>query len=124
MTAGEAAVTLPATPERRFRNKPADYERALPVDIIDGLHLPWRWLVAALLLALLALGFFVMARRSYGQSIGWLLSGCVAGGFATAALYNFVDAAVTPAFPGAGVVVLITILRFVLRGATQQRTRR
>lgn len=94
------------------------------IDVVDGLDRPWRWLVEALLLALLALAFFVAAQRSRDQRFGWLLSSSVAAGLAIAASYNLLDAAAIPAVPAAGVVIIIAIMLFLTWGATRQPPRR
>jgi FtsH-binding integral membrane protein len=94
------------------------------MDAVDLIQLPWAWLVTMLMLAALAVGFFVGARRAGEQRVGWLLSGSVAVGLAISALYNFVDAAVTPGIPAAGFVVCIAIVLFAAGGAAQQRQRR
>jgi hypothetical protein len=88
------------------------------VEIIDGLGGPWRHLVEALLLALLALAFFAAAVRSGARRFGWLLSASVAVGLAIAAGYNFVSTADTAAVEetSAG-VLLVGILAFTYRWA-------
>lgn len=94
------------------------------MDVNDGLHFPWGWMVATLLLALVALGCFVTAQRSYDHRFGWLLSASVAAGLAIAHLYNFIAAAAAPAIPTAGLSVFIALLLFVARGTRRQYPRR
>ncbi len=84
-----------------------------------GYDVAWGWLIASLLLALLALGFVVGAQRFHDKRVGWLLSASVAAGLAMAYLYNFIHATVTSAIPAAGFVVFIAILMCVVRGITQ-----
>lgn len=93
------------------------------VDAVEGLGGPWAGMVQALLLALLAVGFFVAAQHSGHHRLGWLLSGAVAVGLAIAAFSSAIDAAATPALPLAGAVVCTAIVVFVTRG-TQQRLQR
>lgn len=59
------------------------------VEVVDGLSLPWRHLVEALLLALLALAFVAAAARSPAHRFGWLLFASTAAGLAAAAGYRF-----------------------------------
>jgi hypothetical protein len=80
------------------------------VEIIDSLGGPWRHLVEALLLALLALAFLAAAVRSCVGRFGWLLSASVAAGLAIAAGYSFVSTASTAAVAETGAVVLLGIL--------------
>lgn len=80
------------------------------VEIIDGVGDPWRHLVEALLLALLALAFFAAAVRSCVRRLAWLLSASVAAGLAIAAGYSFVNTASTAAVAETGAVVLLGIL--------------
>jgi hypothetical protein len=80
------------------------------VEIIDGLGGPWRHLVEALLLALLALAFFAAAVRARDHRFGWLLSTSVAAGLAIAAGYGFVSTASTAAVAETGAVLLLGIL--------------
>jgi peptidoglycan/LPS O-acetylase OafA/YrhL len=90
------------------------------VDLVEDLGAPWAWLVQTVVLALLALGFFVAARRSNDHRLGWMLSGSVAAGLAVTAFSNLTDA--TPALPLAGVLVCIAIALFAARGARQRHT--
>jgi hypothetical protein len=87
-------------------------------------HLPWGWLIATLLLALLAVGFVVAARRFDDHRFGWLLSGSVAAGLAIADFYNFIDMADAPVLPAAALVAGIGILLLVARAVTRTRPRR
>jgi CHASE2 domain-containing sensor protein len=76
--------------------------------------------VQALILALLAIGFFSVARRTSEMRLGWLISGSVAAGLAIAATINLIQAAVTPAVPAAGAVIFAAIMVFAVhmdRGA-------
>jgi hypothetical protein len=86
------------------------------MEIVDSLDSPWRGLVETLLLALLALGFFAAAQRSYDQHVGWLLSGSIAAGLAASAFYNFINAGATSAAPAAASGAFIAIFLFVVRG--------
>jgi hypothetical protein len=89
------------------------------VNVVEDLGDPWAGLVQTLVLALLAVGFFVAAARSHDHRLGWLLSGSVAAGLAITAFSNLIDAA--PALPLAGVLVCIAILLFAARGAQRRR---
>jgi hypothetical protein len=80
------------------------------VEIVDVFGGPWRHLVEALLLALLALVFFAAAARSCVRRFGWLLSANAAAGLAIAAGYSFVSTASTAAVAQTGAVVLLGIL--------------
>jgi hypothetical protein len=93
------------------------------VHVVEALGAPWPWLVQALVLALLAGSCFAAAQRSRDHRVGWLLSGCVAVGFAVAAFYNLVDAAATPVLPLAGLLVCSTVLLVVVRGRRQRQHR-
>jgi hypothetical protein len=86
--------------------------------VVEDLGAPWAWLVQTLVLALLAVGFFVASRRSQDHRLGWLLSFSVAGGLAITAFSNVIDAA--PALPLAGVLVCVAIALFAARGAQQR----
>ena len=88
-------------------------------NVVEDLGDPWAGLVQTLVLALLAVGFFVAAARSHDHRLGWLLSGSVAAGLAITAFSNLIDAA--PALPLAGVLVCIAILLFAARGAQRRR---
>ena len=90
----------------------------------DGLHVPWYWLVESQVMALLAVAFFVAAQHARARFFGWLLSSCVALGFAIAALYNFIASVGTVAISVAGVAWFISIGLLVVRQATQPRERR
>jgi hypothetical protein len=94
------------------------------IDVVEDLGAPWAWLVQTLVLALLALGFFVAARRSHDHRVGWLLSSSVATGLAIAAFYSLVDTAAIPALPVAGLLVGIAIVLFVVHGVSRGRARR
>lgn len=80
------------------------------VEIIDGLGGPWRDLIEALLLALLAVAFLAAAVGSPVHRFGWLMSASVAAGLAIAAGYSFVSTASTAAVEETGAVVLLGIL--------------
>jgi hypothetical protein len=67
------------------------------IEIINALGHPWARLVETLLLALLAMGFILAARRSHDHRGGWLLSGAVAIGLATTTAYHFIMTAITAA---------------------------
>lgn len=84
------------------------------VTVVERLGAPWAWLVQTLVLALLALGFVVMARRSHDHRAGWLLSGSVALGLAIAAFSNAIGAGATPALPLAVLLVCVATLLFVV----------
>jgi FtsH-binding integral membrane protein len=84
------------------------------IDVVDSLGRAERWLVQASLLALLALAFFIAARRSPAMRFAWLLSGSVATGLAVAASYNLVQVAVTPAIPAVGAVMFAAIALLVV----------
>jgi xanthosine utilization system XapX-like protein len=94
------------------------------IDVVEDLGAPWAWLVQTLVLALLAVGFFVAAQRSHDHRVGWLLSSSVAAGLAVAAFYSLVDSAATPALPVAGLLVGIAIVLFVAHGVSRGRPRR
>jgi len=94
------------------------------IHVVHSIGFPWGRLVEALVLVLLALGFFVAAQRAEDRRVGWLLSGSVAAGLAIAAFYTFIDATVTTAVPAAGFVAFIAIVLFVVGGATRRRSRR
>jgi hypothetical protein len=79
-------------------------------EIIDVVGGPWRHLVEAFLLALLALAFFAAAARSCVRRFSWLLSANVAVGLAIAAGSSFVGTASTGAVAETVVVVLLGIL--------------
>jgi hypothetical protein len=85
------------------------------ITVVEHLGAPWAWLVETLALTLLAVGFFVAARRSQDHRLGWLLSGAAAGGLAITAFSSLIDA--TPALPLAAVLVCIAIALFAARGA-------
>jgi hypothetical protein len=91
------------------------------VEVIDGLGSPWRPLVDALLLALLALAFFAAATRSCDRRFGWLLSAAAAAGLAIAQGYGFVTAASTATVTATGVVVLLGILLMCAFGSGRAR---
>jgi hypothetical protein len=80
---------------------------------IDSLGLPWSSLVTTLLLALLALAFFVVAHHSHDKRFGWLLSASVATGLAIADYYNLIN--VAPAAAAAVLVTFIAISLLVVR---------
>jgi ABC-type polysaccharide/polyol phosphate export permease len=80
---------------------------------IDSLGVPWSSLVTTLLLALLALAFFVAAHHSHDKRFGWLLSTSVATGLAIADYYNLINTA--PAAAAAVPVTFIAILLLVVR---------
>jgi hypothetical protein len=84
------------------------------IHVVDSLSRPGRWLVQALLMALLAVGLSGVARRSSEMSFGWLLSGSVAAGLAIAATYNLIQAAVTPALPATGAVIVAAVILLVV----------
>lgn len=84
------------------------------VHLVDSLSRPGRWLVQALLMALLAVCFFGVARRSSEMRLGWLISGSVAAGLAIAATYNLIETTVTPALPAAGMVIFAVIMVVVV----------
>ena len=65
-------------------------------------------------MALLAVGLSGVARRSSEMSFGWLLSGSVAAGLAIAATYNLIQAAVTPALPATGAVIVAAVILLVV----------
>jgi len=96
---------------------------AIGLIALDAFEGAWRWLVEMLLLALLALAFFVAARRSDDQRFAWLLSASVAAGLAIAAFYNLILATATPALPVAGVATFVAITLFLLRRGTRQPPR-
>lgn len=89
------------------------------VDVVDGVGRPGRWLLQALLMTLLAAGFFVAAQRSADKRFAWLLSSSVAAGFAIAASCNLIGATTTPAVPVAGVVIFIAVMLLLTRGLTR-----
>jgi hypothetical protein len=93
------------------------------LNVVEDLGGPWAGMVQTLLLALLAVGFFVAAQHSADHRLGWLLSGAVAVGLAIAAFSSAIDAAAIPALPLAGAVVCLAIVVFVAHSA-QQRLQR
>jgi protein-S-isoprenylcysteine O-methyltransferase Ste14 len=89
------------------------------INVIDSLGVPWSSLVTALLLALLALVFFVAAQHSHDKRFSWLLSASVATGLAIAGCYNLIN--VAPAASAAVLVPFIAILLLVVRCLTRNR---
>jgi hypothetical protein len=78
------------------------------VEVVDGLPLPWRQLVEALLLALLAVSFVAAAARSPARRFAWLLSASTAAGLAIAAGYRFASTA--PLAMTAAIALLVLLL--------------
>ena len=95
------------------------------VHVVGELGAPWAGLVQTLVLALIALGFFVAARRSDDHRFGWLLSSCVALGLAIAAFSTTIDGATPPALllPLAGALACIALPPLVVR-RVQRRSHR
>jgi hypothetical protein len=90
------------------------------IDVVEDLGSPWTGLVQTLVLAALALAFFIAAQRSHDHRVGWLLSGSAALGLAITAFSNVIDATATRVLPLAGLLVCIAILPFVIPGAQQR----
>ncbi len=65
-------------------------------------------------MALLAVAFFSVARRTSEIRFGWLISGSVAAGLAIAATYNLIAATVTPTLPASGAVIFAAIMLLVV----------
>jgi hypothetical protein len=83
------------------------------IEVVDRLPLPWRHLVVALVLALLAFAFVVAAVRSPTRRFGWLLSASTASGLAIAAGYRFASTA-PPATTA--VIALLALLLIAAQG--------
>jgi hypothetical protein len=95
------------------------------VHVVEELGAPWAGLVQTLVLALIALGFLVAARRSHDHRFGWLLSSCVAVGLAIAAFSTTIDGPAPPALllPAAGALACIALSLLVVR-RVQRRSHR
>lgn len=89
------------------------------VGVIADLGGPWRHLVEALLLGLLALAFFAAAPQPSVHRFSWLLSASVALGLAIAAGYSFVSAASAAEVAETGAVVLLGILLALACGSAR-----
>lgn len=91
------------------------------MEVDNLLDLPWRWLFQTLLMALLAVRFFIASQRCHDKRMGWLLSASAAAGLAIAGLYNFVEEGATNAVLATAAVVFAATLLFAVRGAAHQR---
>lgn len=87
--------------------------------LVDDLGGPWRHLVEALLLGLLALAFLAAASRSCLRRFPWLLSASAASGLAIAAGYSFVSTASTTEVVETGAAGLLGILLALACGSAR-----
>lgn len=82
------------------------------IEVVDDVPLPWRQLVLALVLTLLALAFVAAAARSPARRFSWLLSASTSAGLAIAAGYHVVRTAPLATTVAIALFVLLLIAAY------------